>query len=312
MGVALRVCVAPSVVTDGNGMLPDMGDLTCSVVIPAYNVVAVIDTQLRALATQENAEPFEVIVVDNNSTDGTGARVAEVASALNLEVRVVKTPPQQGVSVARNTGVRAARTDLVLICDADDEVAPGWVHAMVAGLREHAFIGGPVETEKLSGTSATWMPMPARTSGLPAAWGVAYPFGGNTGFRREVFEAVGGYDEDYPAGAEEIDFAWLARDAGYEAAYVPDALLHYRIRTDLRGVLRQQFNSGQGTAQLYGKFRPIGALPKSRRSRLRHEVMLLRAFPLRGSRSEKARHAMVLAFEAGKLWRARKLGTPAP
>ena len=289
-----------------------MPDLVCSVVIPAYNAADVIEAQLRALAAQQDAEPFEVVVVDNNSTDGTAARVAELASATGLDVRIVRTPPRQGVSVARNTGVRAARTDLVLICDADDEVAPGWVRAMVDGLREHAFVGGPVETVKLSGTSAEWMPIPSRTTELPVAWDVRYPFGGNTGLRREVFDAVGGYDEDYPAGAEEIDFAWAARREGYGAAYVPDALLHYRIRTDLRGVLRQQFNSGQGTAQLYGKFRPIGTPPKSWRSRLRHELMLLRAFPLRGSRTEKARHAMVLAFEAGKLWRARKLGVPAP
>lgn len=293
-------------------MLSGMGDLTCSVVIPAYNAVDVVGVQLRALAAQRGAPPFEVIVADNNSTDGTGGWVERFAVTTPLTVRVVRTPPRQGVAVARNTGVAASRSDLVLICDADDEVVPDWVRAMVGGLREHSFVGGPVETEKLSGRTADWLPLPVRTTELPAVWGVRYPFGGNTGFRREVFDVVGGFDESYPAGAEEIDFAWRARQAGHHAAYVPDALLHYRIRSDLRGVLRQQFNSGQGTAQLYARFHPPGTTPKSWRSRLRHEAMLVRSFPLRGSRSDMARHSMVLAFEAGKLWRARKLGVPAP
>lgn len=303
---------ASSEPTVSDGMLSGMGDFACSVVIPAYNAVDVIGVQLRALESQRGAQPFEVIVADNNSTDGTGDWVERFAVTSPLPVRVVRTPPRQGVAVARNVGVRASRADLVLICDADDEVVPEWVRAMTEGLHQHTFVGGPVDTEKLSRRSAGWLPLPARTTELPVVWDVPYPFGGNTGFRREVFDAVGGFDENYPAGAEEIDFAWRARQAGHPAAYVPDALLYYRIRSDLRGVLRQQFNSGQGTAQLYGTFRPPGTVPKSWRSRLRHEAMLVRAFPLRGSRSDMARHTMVLAFEAGKLWRARKLGVPAP
>lgn len=282
----------------------------CTVVIPAYNAEGTIEIQLRALAAQSTREPFEVLVVDNNSTDGTAAVVQQWADSLDL--RVVPTSARQGVSVARNAGVAAATTGCILICDADDEVSPGWVGAMLDGLREAPFVGGPVETVKLSGPSAAWVSLPARTTELLEAWGVRYPFGGNTAFRREVFDAAGGYDEDYPAGAEEIDFAWRAKLAGFEATYVPDALLHYRIRTDLRGVLRQQFNSGQGAAQLYARFRPKQVKPRSWRMTLYREAMMLRNFPVRGSRNERAKYATLLAFEAGKLWRARRLGIPAP
>ena len=129
---------------------------------------------------------------------------------------------------------------------------------------------------------------------------------------RQVWEEVGGYDEDFPAGAEEIDFAWRAADHGYEFTLAPSALLHYRIRTDLRGVLRQQYNSGRGVATLAAKVRPREVRRKSWRRRIHHEVLLLRQFPLTGSGDDRRRWLCRLAFEAGKLTEARRRGVPAP
>ena len=97
---------------------------------------------------------------------------------------------------------------------------------------------------------------------------------------RRVFNDVGGFDEGYPAGAEEIDFARRAADAGYTPVFVPDALIHYRIRSDLRGVMRQQYNSGQGAACLYARFRPPEAVLRSRLGWGRRTFWFLRLYPL--------------------------------
>jgi glycosyltransferase involved in cell wall biosynthesis len=233
-----------------------MAQPVCSVVIPTYNAAHIIGDQLGALSAQLDAPIFEVIVADNGSTDDLVNVLASWAQRLPL-LRRVDASRAKGVSVARNEGIRAAATDKILICDADDLVSPGWVRSFSSALADHAFVGGPVETSRLSGPSAAWVPIPERTQELLESWeGLKFPSGGNLGLHRRVWEAVGGFAEDYPAGAEEIDFAWRARDAGYPAAYVPEALLHYRIRTSLKGVLRQQYNSGRGTATLFSKWRP--------------------------------------------------------
>jgi GT2 family glycosyltransferase len=129
---------------------------------------------------------------------------------------------------------------------------------------------------------------------------------------RRVFDAVGGFDEGFPAGAEEIDFAWRAADAGYIPVFVPDALIHYRIRSDLRGVMRQQYNSGQGTAWLYARFRPPEVILRSRLGWVRRTFWFLRRYPLLSSRSQQCRWWAAVAFEAGKIVGARRAGVPAP
>lgn len=288
-----------------------MADPACSVVIPSHNAAHLIAQQLDALASQVDAPPFEVVIADNGSTDDLAGVVAGWSD--RLQVRIVDASRGRGVSVARNVGIEHAATDRIMICDADDVVAPGWVRAFHDALDEHPLASGPAETVSLSGPSAAWVPIDQRSSGLYETWGGrSYGLGGNTAMRREVWERVGGYDETFPAGAEEIDFAWRAWDLGYRFAYVPEALLHYRIRTDLKGVLRQQYNSGRGTATLYAKFRPAEVVPKSRLRRLHHELLLLRQFPWRGTSDQRRMWLTVMAFEAGKLAGARRLGSPAP
>lgn len=281
-------------------------------VIPTYNAAHVIEGQFAALAEQDFEDAFEVVVADNGSTDELAAVVDRWIDRLP-GLRRVDASRGRGVSVARNVGIAAATADLILICDADDAVSSRWVSALVDGLARHPLVSGPIETTTLSGASAVWVPIPELSSGLFETWsGRTYGLGGNIGLWREVWERVGGFDESYPAGAEEIDFAWRAWDLGYRFGYVPGALLHYRIRTDLRGVLKQQYNSGRGTSTLYSKFRPPEVRPKSFSRRLRHEVLLLRQFPWRGSPDSRRAWLAMMAFELGKLREARSLGTPAP
>ena len=281
-------------------------------VIPTYNAAHLLEHQLAALAGQRDAPPLEVVVADNGSTDDLVGVIDRWQDRLP-GLRRVDASRGRGVSVARNVGIEHARSDRILICDADDRVSPSWSGAMSRALDEARLVSGPVETTLLSGRSAGWVPIAQRTTGLFETWeGRTYGIGCNLGLHREVWERVGGFDEDYPAGAEEIDFAWRAWDLGYRFAYAEEALVHYRIRTDLRGVLRQQYNSGRGTATLHARFRPAGVTPKSALRRAHHELLLLQRFPWRGGGDARRRWLTLVAFETGKLVEARRLGTPAP
>src|SRR6059058_4106784 len=100
-----------------------------SVVVPAYNCADTIDVQLAALAEQDYDGRWEVVVVDNRSTDDTADRARRWSDRLP-GLRVVDASERQGVSHARNRGIEEARGDLIAICDADDQVQPGCLTAM--------------------------------------------------------------------------------------------------------------------------------------------------------------------------------------
>ncbi|HEX5945088.1 MAG TPA: glycosyltransferase family A protein [Acidimicrobiales bacterium] len=123
-----------------------------SVVVPARNAVDVLGAQLDALAAQEVPVPWEVVVADNGSTDGT----RELAAAWHdrLPVRVVDASAHAGVNHARNRGVHAAHGELVLCCDADDVVAPGWVAAYWHTRDGWDMAGGFIGVDALNGPEA--------------------------------------------------------------------------------------------------------------------------------------------------------------
>ena len=111
--------------------LPQPGNV--SVVIPAYQRVQTIARAVTS-ALLQTSPPYEVIVVDDGSTDGTG----DVAR--NLGARVV-TQTNQGVSAARNAGLRAASSDWVALLDGDDEWLPHHLETLTTHAGEHDLVG---------------------------------------------------------------------------------------------------------------------------------------------------------------------------
>jgi glycosyltransferase involved in cell wall biosynthesis len=235
-----------------------------SVVIPARNAAATLADQLRAVVPQVEAHHGEVIVVDNGSEDGT-ARIVEEWAARSGAVRLVACT-KLGVNSARNAGVHASSADTVLLCDADDIAGDTWVAAMTSALASQPLVGGALEIDRLNSSFIQEVrfggPRPRRPR-LPRSHERTYAIGCNMGFRREVFDAVGGFDESFRhAGADEVDFCWRAYDAGYPVTLAADAQMHVRWRTDLRALVRQSFAHARGTAYLSHKLIAAGSVPE--------------------------------------------------
>lgn len=219
-----------------------------SVIIPCHDVAPVLGVQLEALARQVVTFPWEVIVVDNASRDGT-ARVA-LGYADRLPLRVVSCS-SLGANAARNVGVAAARSDSLAFCDGDDEVADGWVVAMQAALLRHDYVTGPLELDKLN---PPWL---AASRGRASATGVpsfgrafGYARGCNMAVRRSVLDRVGGLDET-TACLDDQELGLRMQVAGVQLAYVPDAVVHYRYRTDTAGMWHQGLFYGRGRVAIY-------------------------------------------------------------
>jgi glycosyltransferase involved in cell wall biosynthesis len=230
--------------------LTGQGDSGVTVILCARNEQAWIATQLEALTRQAVPAPWEVILVDNASSDHTVAIAKRFAGRLNLRIVHEAT---RGLARARNTGVAAARHRLIAHCDADDEVSDGWLAAVLEGLTTKDLVTGPLDELTLNDANHQWR-KPALPADGPPTSNQFLPFavGANIAYRREVHTAIGGWDEKFRFGSgDDVDFSWRARYAGFELGFCPAALVRYRHRRSGSQLARQFLGYGAADPLLY-------------------------------------------------------------
>jgi glycosyltransferase involved in cell wall biosynthesis len=222
-------------------------NLPVTVVIPARNAAATLQRQLKALHNQRGGQPFEVIVVDNGSTDATAA-VAASGGGDHFRVRVV-SEGRAGVNRARNAGVAAAVAGVVLLCDADDEVHDGWVAALSAAVDDRHWAGGSVDYEALnsSRTRSLWG-APARAVPSIGEPYVDRTVGCSCGFTTSMWQELGGFEDQLSGAGDENEFFMRAHAAGFRLRPAPDAVVSYTLRPGRRAFIRQRYRSGRGHA----------------------------------------------------------------
>jgi glycosyltransferase involved in cell wall biosynthesis len=175
-------------------------------------------------------------------------------------LRVVDASDKRGQAHAKNVGARAALGEALAFCDADDEVAPGWVVAMGEALSVYDFVASRFEVEKLN---PIWL-RPA--FGHPQQYGVhtlkyspslQYAGGCGLGIKHSLHEAIGGYDESWPV-LEETDYCFRIQLAGTALHFVPSAVVHIRFHPTLIGLYQQAQSWGKYQVLLYKRYRPTG------------------------------------------------------
>jgi GT2 family glycosyltransferase len=252
-----------------------------SVVVCSHNGARTIGECCRGL--QNLVYPnFEVIVVDDGSTDSTGT----IASQCGF--RVIRTE-NRGLSNARNTGLEAATGEIIAYLDDDAYPDPHWLtYLALTFLRtDFAAVGGPNIPPPGDGLIADCV---ANAPGGPMAVLLSdreaeHLPGCNMAFRRAQLEAVGGFDPQYRTAGDDVDVCWRLRDHGLTLGFHPGAAVWHHRRSSIRGYWRQQVGYGKAEALLERKwpekYNAIGHLTWSGRL---YGQGFTRALPLRPER----------------------------
>ncbi len=233
-----------------------------SVVIPCFNDSQTIATQLEALSFQQCSEPWEVVVSDNGSTDNTITIVEQYREKLP-GLKIVDSSERQGAAHARNQGVLAATGEAIAFCDADDEVAPGWVAAMSKALSHYDFVACKREYHKLNPPwTLKYRPHTQQTGLQEYKYPPFLPHasGSTLGIKRFIHISIGGFDETM-LRLQDTDYCWKVQLSGVKLHFVPDAVVHYRLRDTLPDLCKQAREWGKYNVLLYQKYQSQG-LPR--------------------------------------------------
>ncbi|MGB5971983.1 MAG: glycosyltransferase, partial [Nodosilinea sp.] len=219
------------------------------------------------LAEQTYTGPWEIIVADNGSSDRT-LEIAKQYQQQLPQLQIIDASARKGAAYARNAASAKAKGDVLLFCDADDEVTSGWLAAMDTGLKEHDFVCGWRETDKLN-TGNSFSSALASVEGQGLLYHPFKPFASasNLGVRKVHHEAVGGFDEQF-LNLQDIDYCWRLQELGITLHQVEEAVVNFRFRGDLASNFRRLRRFGYYSACLYRKHWANG-FPKK---------MLLRCF----------------------------------
>ncbi len=223
-----------------------------SIVIPAFNGQETISETLKALSAQSTGESYEVIVVDDGSTDKT----AEIVQSFPDVIYVYQK--NRGPAAARNLGFQKARGEIVFFTDADCIPSCHWIqrslkhirqddHAVVAG--SYGFCGGgnilsrSIQNEIIY-RHVKFMPI------YPKSFG-SYNFC----VKRNIFAEVEGFNEQYPrASGEDNDLSYKIYKKGYKIFFAIESVVIHRHEQNLWKYLRDQFRHGFYRVRMYWDF----------------------------------------------------------
>ncbi|PYJ41697.1 MAG: glycosyl transferase [Verrucomicrobia bacterium] len=233
---------------------------TVSIIVCSYNGATTLRACLESLS-KLNYSSYEIVLVDDGSTDNTDQIAAEFPS-----VRYVHQP-NRGLSAARNTGAAAARGEVFVYTDADCMVDVDWLSYLIGTLTtgDYAGVGGPnVPPPARNWVQACVAAAPGGPSHVLLTDTVAEHIPGcNMAFWRWAFENVGGFDPEYHKAGDDVDFCWRLQQAGGVIAFSPAAIVWHHRRFTLRAFHQQQKGYGEAESLLRFKhlifFGPTGA-----------------------------------------------------
>ena len=210
-----------------------------------WNRKELLGACLASLARQSEV-PFEIIVVDNGSADGS-AELAEKSGA-----KVIRNRENRGFCAANNQGIAAARGEFIALLNNDAEAEPGWLAALLGACGKRPDVGMAAgktlvweDPRRIDKAGHLIFPDGQNRGRGTGAWDkgqfdreeeVLWPDGSAALYRREMLNQIGGFDEDFFAYGDDAELGLRARIAGWTCLYTPHAIVrHHRGATMGKG-----------------------------------------------------------------------------
>ena len=275
VGLVRLAFVPAALVFEARRRRDDLGPAGCgpmfpeaplvSVVVPAYEESVVIENCVRSVLRSEHPA-LEIVCVDDGSSDDTFARMERLA-AEHPRVRALRQD-NAGKGAALNTGIAAARGDILVLVDADGLFRPDTVTRLLRGFRDErvgAVCGNdrPVNLDRvltrlLSLISHVGTGLMRRALDVLGCLPIV---SGNIGaFRRDVLDRVGPLHTD--TLGEDLELTWRVARAGYRVTFAPDALVYAESPSTLRGLWRQRVRWARGLLQVTSMHRSMVGNPR--------------------------------------------------
>jgi glycosyltransferase involved in cell wall biosynthesis len=316
-----------------------------SIVIPTFNRAGELRGTLASLARIRCADPWELIVVDNNCTDDTPTVVRGAAVTFPVPLKYVfeKTP---GRSAALNAGIAFASGTIIVTTDDDVRTGPDYLdqvgrafatfHCDYIGGRVHPLWRGERPAWLPAHRTRHWAVIALVDEGPePFEWTTMLPIGANMAFTRHAFEVTGPWNNDVGRkagtllGQEVREWCIRARERGLRGYYAPDVLVQHVIHADRlnkkyfrrwfywrgvsRAIMYQQHGLDMENPQSrridFSKARHIGGVPRYLLRSAIHRVRALVAARLRGDATAAFEQELVLCMFAGiatQRWKDRR------
>lgn len=232
---------------------------TCvSIVLPVFNGEKLIGACLESIANLNYPKSnFELIVVDNGSTDRTVEIIKNFQTNNSLETKLY-FQKIKGSYAARNVGVRSAIGDIIVFTDADCIVDKDWLINIVQYFSDDTM--GGVAGEILPGGGDSLVERYSTVEEVLSqkrtfnSKFLPYAQTANAAYRKELFSRIGYFDEVISGG--DADYSWrMQLETDYKMGYAEDAVVLHRHRTDIKGLFKQRFKHGYGFILIRNKYK---------------------------------------------------------
>ncbi|MFX0201785.1 MAG: glycosyltransferase [Candidatus Hodarchaeota archaeon] len=241
--------------------------LRVSIIIPTHNRKNSLREALCSLTRLDySREQYEVIVIDDGSSDGTEEMLAKMQGSLSYLLRYGKLRGKRGSSAARNLGMQMAKGEIFVFTDDDCLFDKGWLTMLLAAFDSHkvGVVGGPDFTrEEASFFSicvgylfTSFIGTGGLRRGDRFRVGRYYPKGCNMAMSREAIDKVGGFDELLGVG-EEIELGYRIEKGGFKIKYAPSAFIWHKRKGTLKEYLRKIYRIGYTRVILARKHRGL-------------------------------------------------------
>lgn len=272
--------------------------MKASIIIPHLNGKHHLDDCFQSLRRQTFSD-FEIILVDNGSTDGT----QEFVRTHYPEVRLLELGENRGFTGACNAGWRAAHGEIVILLNNDTEVDDHWLAEIVNAFARHPEVGSVASKMLLFDQRNHFHTAgdTVRLDGIPGNRGVwqqnvgqydreEYVFsacGGAAAYRQAMLAEIGFLDDDFFFSCEDVDMGWRANLTGWRVLYVPTAVVYHKLKAT-GGDVTGSYYDGRNFLYLIWKNYPASLLRRHWRLVLRAQWAITRE-ALQHWRGEAAR-----------------------